>query len=189
MSLLSDLTERASAACELCGSSEGLAAHAVPGSPSSEADGAVLLCAACLVQQEPEATLDANHWFCLQESAWSGVPAVQVLAWRMLHRLQQPWATDLAGQIWMEDEVRAWAEAGRTSAADDTPPVVDCHGAVLQDGDSVTLIKDLVVKGANFTAKRGTMVKNIRLGADPTHVEGRVNKQAIYLKTEFLKKA
>ncbi|MCB9671399.1 MAG: PhnA domain-containing protein [Alphaproteobacteria bacterium] len=46
----------------------------------------------------------------------------------------------------------------------------------------------LPVKGANFTAKRGTLVKGIRVGDDPTHVEGRVNGQSIYLKTEFLKK-
>jgi protein PhnA len=47
----------------------------------------------------------------------------------------------------------------------------------------------LNVKGGGFTAKRGTLVKNIRTGADPTHVEGRVNKVAIFLKTCFLKKA
>jgi protein PhnA len=60
---------------------------------------------------------------------------------------------------------------------------------VLVDGDAVTLIKDLDVKGANFTAKRGTLVKGIRLTDDPALVEGRVNGIAIYLKTAFLKKA
>jgi protein PhnA len=59
---------------------------------------------------------------------------------------------------------------------------------VLVEGDSVTLVKDLDVKGANFTAKRGTMVKNIRVGEDPTHIEGKVNKITIMLKTCFLKK-
>ncbi|MGL5800184.1 MAG: PhnA domain-containing protein, partial [Plesiomonas sp.] len=57
------------------------------------------------------------------------------------------------------------------------------------DGDSVTLIKDLVVKGANFTAKRGTMVKNITLTSNPEHIEGRVNGVHIVLVAAFLKKA
>ena len=52
----------------------------------------------------------------------------------------------------------------------------------------MTLIKDLDVKGAGFTAKRGTVVKNIIVGDDPEHIEGRVNKTKIYLKTCFLKK-
>ncbi len=50
-------------------------------------------------------------------------------------------------------------------------------------------IKDLDVKGAGFTAKRGTLVKDIRLADDPELIEGRVNKTVIYLRTEFLKKA
>lgn len=180
-----ELLSRADHRCELCGATDGLAAHPVPDAPTDDTDGAVLLCGTCRAQQDPSATLDAPHWFCLQESAWSAVPAVQVTAWRMLMRLELPWATDLAGQLWMDDDVRAWAEAGRGL---DAPIVVDSNGATLSDGDSVTLIKDLVVKGAGFTAKRGTLVKNIRLGDDPTHVEGRVHKQAIYLKTAFLKR-
>ena len=56
-------------------------------------------------------------------------------------------------------------------------------------GDGVTLIKDLDVKGAGFTAKRGTLVRPIRLTDNPEHVEGKVNKMAIVLKTQFLKKA
>jgi protein PhnA len=51
------------------------------------------------------------------------------------------------------------------------------------------LIQDLDVKGANFIAKRGTLVKGIRLTNDPACVEGKVNKSVIVLKTRFLKKA
>ena len=66
----------------------------------------------------------------------------------------------------------------------------DCHGAVLDVGDTVTLIKDLKVKGAGFTAKRGTAVRNIGLVADnPAHIEGRVNDQRIVILTEFVKKS
>ena len=65
----------------------------------------------------------------------------------------------------------------------------DSNGTLLNEGDSVTLIKDLKVKGSSSVIKRGTMVKNIRLTADPGEIEGRVDKSTIVLKTMFLKKA
>jgi protein PhnA len=66
----------------------------------------------------------------------------------------------------------------------------DCNGAVLQDGDNVTLIKDLKVKGTSTTLKRGTLVKGIRLTNDPEEIECRVEKvKGLVLKTCFLKKA
>lgn len=175
--------------CVLCASTQALRDHTVSHGPADAE--AVQLCATCTGQLDSDA-LDAHHWRCLQESAWSPDAPVQVLAFRLLTRLQSEgsgWAGELLDQLWLEDDVRAWAEAGLSAGAEEVVKVVDCNGAELKDGDAVTLIKDLAVKGGGFTAKRGTMVKNIRLGDDPTHVEGRVNKQAIYLKTAFLKKA
>ena len=67
--------------------------------------------------------------------------------------------------------------------------VRDSNGSQLSEGDSVTLIKDLKVKGTSTTLKRGTLVKNIRLTEDEDEVECRVDKVQIVLKTEFLKKA
>lgn len=68
--------------------------------------------------------------------------------------------------------------------------VKDSNGTVLSDGDSVTLIKDLKVKGTSVTLKRGTMVKNIRLTDDEAEVECNVEKvKGLVLKTCFLKKA
>ncbi len=66
----------------------------------------------------------------------------------------------------------------------------DSNGTVLKDGDSVTLIKDLKVKGANTTLKRGTMIKNIRLSFNPEEIECNAEKvKGLVLRTEFLKKA
>lgn len=66
----------------------------------------------------------------------------------------------------------------------------DSNGNQLNDGDSVTLIKDLKVKGANVTLKRGTMVKNIRLTYNPEEIECNAEKvKGLVLRTEFLKKA
>ena len=67
--------------------------------------------------------------------------------------------------------------------------VKDSNGNILADGDSVTVIKDLKVRGSSDVIKRGTMVKNIRLTGDPAEIDCRVNKTAMVLRTEFVKKA
>ncbi len=67
--------------------------------------------------------------------------------------------------------------------------VRDSNGNILNDGDSVTVIKDLKVRGSSEVIKRGTMVKNIRLTDDPAEIDCRVNKSAMVLRTEFVKKA
>jgi protein PhnA len=67
--------------------------------------------------------------------------------------------------------------------------VKDSNGNILNDGDSVTVIKDLKVRGCSDVIKRGTMVKNIRLTDDPAEIDCRVNKTAMVLRTEFVKKA
>lgn len=172
---MTNLDERSGGVCELCGSVDGLASVPVP--PREEAVHACVVC-----REQLQSTTDPDHWRCLQASAWSDVPAVQVVAWRVLKSLDAGWAVDLREQLWLDDDTRDWAET-------ELQVTVDSNGTPLADGDSVTLIKDLDVKGAGFTAKRGTMVKNIRLSDDPGLIEGRVNKTAIFLKTEFLKKA
>jgi alkylphosphonate utilization operon protein PhnA len=68
--------------------------------------------------------------------------------------------------------------------------VRDSNGALLADGDNVTLIKDLKVKGTGITLKRGTLIKGIRLTDEPGEIECRAEKvRDLVLKTEFVKKA
>lgn len=68
--------------------------------------------------------------------------------------------------------------------------VRDANGAILKDGDNVTLIKDLKVKGTSVTLKRGTLVKGIRLTDDPEEIDCKVEKvKGLVLRTEFVKKA
>jgi len=67
--------------------------------------------------------------------------------------------------------------------------VKDSNGNLLSEGDSVTLIKDLKVKGSSLTLKRGTVVKNIRLTNSTGEIEGRAGGTMMVLKTDFLKKA
>ncbi len=65
----------------------------------------------------------------------------------------------------------------------------DSNGTILNDSDTVFVIKDLKVRGTSSVIKRGTVVKNIRLTEDQNEIEGRVERTVIVLKTEFLKKA
>ena len=68
--------------------------------------------------------------------------------------------------------------------------VKDSNGALLKEGDSVTLIKDLKLKGTSTTLKRGTMVKGIHLTSDEEEIECKINgMKGIILKTCFLKKS
>jgi protein PhnA len=184
--MLDILIQRSENCCELCGDSQSLSAFTL----SDEA--AVLVCGTCGPQLSGP-MIGSKHWYCLQGSIWSEVPAVAALSWRLLNEMKaESWASEALDSVFLDDAVMALANAGQgVDLADEegAVAVVDCNGSILSDGDAVTLIKDLVVKGANFTAKRGTMVKNIRLGFDPTHVEGRVNKLSIMLKTCFLKRA
>jgi len=66
--------------------------------------------------------------------------------------------------------------------------IKDTNGAILNAGDTVTVIKDLKVKGSSSVIKRGTVVKNIRLTDDEGHIEGKVSGTMMVLKTEFIKK-
>lgn len=64
----------------------------------------------------------------------------------------------------------------------------DSNGAILNDGDTVMVIKDLKVKGMSKTLKRGSQIKNVRLTGNPEHIECRLGKSTVVLKTEFMKK-
>ena len=68
--------------------------------------------------------------------------------------------------------------------------VKDSNGTKLSEGDSVSVIKDLKVKGSSTVLKRGTVIRNIHLTDDPDEIEGRTDKvKGLVLRTEFLKKA
>jgi protein PhnA len=68
--------------------------------------------------------------------------------------------------------------------------VRDSNGALLAEGDSVTLIKDLKLKGSSTVLKRGTVIRNIHLTDNEDEIEGRTDKvKGLVLRTEFLKKA
>lgn len=168
-----ELRARAGNICEFCGKADDLAG--VDFAPA----GPVLLCPDC----RGESDVPEDHFRCLEGAAWSPEPVVQYAVWAWLGGLQAAWATETRAAMMLSPEAEAWAQA---------PAAVehrDSNGALLANGDTVTLIKDLPVKGAGFTAKRGTAVRGISLVSDnAAHIEGRVEGQRIVILTEFVKK-
>ena len=191
MSIEKLILERSGSKCELCGNDENITFYGVEPNSVNDENRTISVCSTCSVQIENPDTMDPNHWRCLNDSMWSETPAVQVMAWRLLNRLRsEGWPQDLLDMMYLDDEMKAWAEA--TGEGDDEEDKVihkDVNGVILENGDSVVLIKDLNVKGGGFTAKRGTAVRRISLVWDnPEHIEGRVEGQHIVILTQYVKK-
>lgn len=184
------LAKRSGNKCELCESTDNLKVYEVPPA-TGNMDDAILLCARCMAQVEKKEELDAAHWQCLTTSMWSEVPAVQVMAWRMLNRLRnESWAAENIDMIYLDDERLAWAKASGDHENDASVDLhKDCFGAVLQSGDNVVLTKSLDVKGSTVNAKVGTVVRNIRLvAANTEQIEGKIEGQTIVILTKYLRK-
>lgn len=187
MAIPAPLLQRAQNQCELCTSPNELQTYDVT-SPNTPQDGAIVVCGQCSEQLHRGIFDLTTHWRCLSDSMWSPVPAVQVLAWRILTRLKaQTWAQDCLDMLYLDDDLLTWAKDGWDQDAKQA--TVDSNGALLQQGDAVTLTKDLDVKGTNFTAKRGTVVRGIALTDNPEHIEGKVNGTRIVILTCFVKKS
>lgn len=83
-----------------------------------------------------------------------------------------------------------WPKHGAAESADDTKVVKDANGNLLHDGDTITVIKDLKVKGSSLVVKVGTKVKNIRLVDGDHDIDCKIDGiGAMKLKSEFVKKA
>lgn len=97
----------------------------------------------------------------------------------------------MADDDYVYDETTGeWRPASEiAAAAAETVVVQDAAGNVLADGDSVVLVKDLKVKGANQTLKQGTVIKSIRLTDNPEEIDCRHDTiKGLVLRTEFVRK-
>lgn len=185
MSLYSELNERSGTLCELCGADQDLDAKIVPPRVSESSSDHILACGAC--EEAYKAPKEnEEYWRCLTDSAWNPEPAVQVVIYRLLKELEHTnWAQHTLQQMYLDDATQEWADAVNPSIMH-----IDSNGFPLAEGDTVVLIKDLDVKGANFVAKRGTSVKKIHLVVDnPEQIEGKVNDQHIVILTKFVRKS
>ncbi|QHI38943.1 hypothetical protein IMCC3317_43430 [Kordia antarctica] len=191
MSIERELQKRSNSTCELCSATEKLSVYNIPPNHENQLEKSIYACNTCISQIEDPELMDSNHWRCLNDCMWSEVKAVQIVSWRMLHRLKKEgWPQDLLDMMYLDEDDIAWAKA--TGEADDKENAIkhlDVNGVQLQAGDSVVLIKDLNVKGAGFVAKRGSAVRNISLTHDNAeHIEGRLNGQHIVIITKYVKK-
>jgi len=189
MSISRELSKRCEAKCELCGNEENLSTLIVSPKSGEKLEDQIAICTKCAKEIDSDVALDKIHWRCLNDSMWSAEPAVQVMAYRMLHRLnEESWAQDAINMIYMEPDTLEWAQEG---IEDETEKLIhkDSNGNILENGDTVTLIQDLNVKGAGFTAKRGAAMRRIRLVHDNAeHIEGKIDGQHIVLVTKYVKK-
>jgi protein PhnA len=192
MKTLEKLKLRSHSTCELCGAGEDLDLFVVEADMDREAEDNILICKICREQIENPEMTDPNHWRCLNESMWSEVPAVQVMAWRMLSRLKdEGWPQDLLDMIYLDEENLKWAQYGLEKKDSEVEEVIhkDVNGVILNQGDSVVLIKDLKVKGSSMIAKQGTAVRRITLDRENSeYIEGRVGASQIVILTKYVKK-
>lgn len=184
-----ELEKRSNGSCELCSTQEQLNVYVVSPKSGKTVNDCIHICGNCTDQISGKKEKDTNHWRCLNDSIWSEVDTVKVVAWRILNELKsEGWPNDLLEMMYLEEETEKWAKKGLPS--EDALVHKDSNGAVLSAGDTVVLIKDLKVKGGgNFTAKRGTAVRNISLVHDNAeHIEGKVEGIRIVILTQYVKK-
>lgn len=154
MIFLAQLKERSGNQCELCECTVNLSVYEVPPDGGTRLDNCMLICEKCNNQLSKKEELDAKHWTCLTRSMWSEVPAVQIVSWRLLNRLKnETWAADLIDQMYLDDDNLTWAKASGDHLETETSDAhVDCNVAVLNTGDTITLIKSLDVKCSQVNA-------------------------------------
>ncbi|GAA4051679.1 PhnA domain-containing protein [Flavobacterium chungnamense] len=181
------LKDRSGSLCEISGSDENLVVYLVEPKTEATPENCILITKSLRDQIENPETMNPNDWRGLSDSMWNENLPVQIVSWRMHARLKN---MDMLEMMYLDEDSLEWAKA--TGEADDDEGKIvhkDSNGNVLLDGDSVVLIKDLDVKGATFTAKRGAAVHNIKLVWDDANlIEGRVENQSIFILTQYVKK-
>lgn len=154
MSIESTLRSRGENQCELCRAPEALRVFEVPPASDGSAGQCMLVCATCDGQLQDPSTVDSQHWACLGETMWSQVPAVQVMAWRMLKLLSsEGWAHDLLDMLYLDEDTLAWAESalldpGDHSAAGSERLVQDNAGHIegRVSGQEIVILTEFVKK-------------------------------------------
>jgi protein PhnA len=181
------LKDRSGSVCEISGSDENLVVYIVEPKTEAIPENCILITKSLRDQIENKDLMNANDWRGLSDSMWNENLPVQIVSWRMHARLKN---NDMLEMMYLDEDALEWAKA--TGEDEDEEGKIihkDSNGNVLLDGDSVVLIKDLDVKGATFTAKRGAAVHNIKLVWDNANqIEGRVENQHIVILTQYVKK-
>lgn len=184
MPISETLKNRNQGMCELCNTETASIEYTVSPKSDESTDNQVAMCTTCLARLDDKNS--GFYWRCLEGSIWSPVPSVQALSYRIAYGLKQEgWANDLINSIDLDENIIQWA----VSAFEKVEVHKDAFGNMLANGDNVVLTQALDVKGTNFTASKGTVVKKIKLVHDnPEQIEGKINEQTIVILTKFVKK-
>jgi protein PhnA len=184
MSISPELKQRNQDLCELCNVETPTHDYTVSPKNDDTIDHQVALCDTCLAAIDDKDS--SFHWRCLEGSIWSQEPSVQALSYRILQNFkEEDWANNLLGSVDLDETVVQWA----LSAFEVADVHKDAFGNLLENGDTVVLTQALNVKGTNFTASKGTVVKKIKLVSDNAEqIEGKINEQTIVILCKFVKK-
>jgi protein PhnA len=184
MAINKELKLRNADLCELCNVESATEEYTVSPKNNESINNQVAVCNTCLSVIDSK---DASfHWRCLEGSIWSQEPSVQVLSYRILQNYKmESWAENSINAVDIDESMMQWA----MSAFEIAEVHKDAFGNVLENGDNVVLTQALNVKGTNFTASKGTVVKKIKLVSDNAeHIEGKINEQTIVILCKYVKK-
>ncbi len=190
MALNTQLQNRSNNVCEICSEKDdNLQAYAVPPKNDDTIDNVVALCSNCLGKITASDFTDSNYWRCLTGSIWSETPAVQALSYKLLGKLKaEEWASETLDSVFLDEAITDWANAEDEMAANKVVHK-DSFGVELELGDTVILTQNLNVKGANFIAPKGTVVRKIRLVPDNAEqIEGKIEGDTIVILTKYVRK-
>lgn len=182
--MLEKLKERSGGLCELCSKTEATHAYVVSPKKDDVLENQVGLCNDCL--QHIEAEDQGFYWRVVEGSIWNPEPSVQALSYRILQKYKdEEWASGVLSMVDLDEDTMQWGLSGLEIAA----MHLDAFGNSLENGDTVVLTQALDVKGTNFSAPKGTVVKKIRLVHDNhEQIEGKINEQMIVILTKYVKK-
>lgn len=180
--------DRSQGVCELSGKNdEPLRAYTVK-PKDAYPENQVVLCESVYEKIEKGDFSDTNFWRFLNGSIWSEVPVVQVLSYKLLRNVDEGWAREVLENAYLDSELILWAEAEERLEAEKIIHK-DAYGNILTGGDTIVLTENLNVKGTQFSAQKGTVVRNIRLVSDnEEQIEGKINGTTIVILTKFVKK-
>lgn len=190
MNLSPALQSRSNACCELCTlSSSILHSYIVPTRVEESHENSVVLCATCFEKVSNQDLNNPNYFHFLTGSIWSEIPSVKVLSYKLLNQFKDTeWAQETVESAYLTEAELAWANSEQDAQ---TNAIIhkDAYGTQLENGDTIFLTENLNVKGANFTAVKGTKVSKIRLVPDNAEqIEGKIEGTVIVILTKFVRK-
>ncbi len=170
--------------CEWCGKYVATTNVVLAPKNASFPDNELQICDHCILEWNKTEDYDLVHLDFLNDAIWNEQSKIKVQSFRMLKKMDNTWAQSILDMLYLDDSELEWAE----SEAEVDIVHKDCNDSILQNGDNVTLIKDLKVKGSTLVAKQGTAVRKIKLDPDNAkYIEGKVGGQMIVIIAEYVK--